>query len=107
MFLGRIVDIGAELFAIAASCSYARMLSEGKGRTNAHDLAGNFARQSRRRIDRLFFDLWHNEDAGDYEAARRTMAGSYEWLEEGLIEGWRQAPGEEPVSSREPLPRAV
>ena len=107
MFLGRIVDIGAELFAIAASCSYARMLSEAKERTNAHELAGNFARQSRRRIDRLFFDLWHNEDAGDYEAARRTMAGSYEWLEEGLIEGWRQAPGEEPVSSREPLPRAV
>ena len=62
-------------------------------------------RQSRRRIDRLFLELWHNEDSGNNETARRTMAGGYAWLEEGLVEGWRQAPGDDRMS--EDLPRAV
>jgi alkylation response protein AidB-like acyl-CoA dehydrogenase len=106
MFLGRIVDIGAELFAITAACSYAAMLSADEDRTDARALADIFARQSRRRIDKLFLELWHNEDTGNYETAKRTMAGRYQWLEEGLVEGWRQAPGDDRGTGEE-LPRAV
>src|SRR4051794_12046347 len=49
-FLGRIVDIGAELFAISAACVYARTL----GTAEARELADVFSKQARRRVGELF-----------------------------------------------------
>lgn len=89
-FLGRIVDIGAELFAIVAACVYARMLAEDHGRHEAQELADLFTRQSRLRIDQLFEALWHNEDSRNYKAAQQMLEGRYQWLEEGLLELWEQ-----------------
>jgi len=98
MFLGRIVDIGAELYAIAAACVYARMLVEDKGRTDAEELADLFGRQARLRIDHLFAALWRNEDTRNYKAAQQMLDGRYVWLEDGLVPA-----GE---SEAEPLRRA-
>ena len=97
VFLGRVVDIGAELYALAAACTYAVMVSAEEGHANAIELADLFAHQSRRRIDHLFHDLWHNEDVRNNAAARRMLEGHYSWMEEGLVEAWRQAPAEEPL----------
>jgi alkylation response protein AidB-like acyl-CoA dehydrogenase len=94
-FLGRIVDIGAELCAMAASCSRAEMIrsqdaaSEGvqiqPGRS-AYQLADAFCRQSRHRVDALFRELWDNTDDVDNKLAARVLAGDVSWLEAGVID---------------------
>src|SRR5438067_833 len=97
MFLGRLVDIGAELYAITASCAYAEMLKSDGKHADAAELADVFCRQSRRRIEHLFRDLWHNEDVRNNVTARAMLDRRYMWLEEGLIDGMHQAPAEEPL----------
>ena len=87
-FLARIVDIGAELFAISASCVRAAMIAvdtpeQGKA---AYQLADTFAEQSRGRIERLLDALWHNTDAADERLAARVLDGSYTWLEQGILD---------------------
>jgi alkylation response protein AidB-like acyl-CoA dehydrogenase len=87
-FLGRIVDIGAELFAISAACVHARTLAErdpDRAR-DAPELAHLFCGQARRRVDRLFHDLWSNDDSASYAAAQRVLAGRYLWAESGILD---------------------
>ncbi|MCZ2403153.1 acyl-CoA dehydrogenase family protein [Paenarthrobacter sp. Z7-10] len=88
VFLGRIVDIGAELFAMAACCSRAEMLrldDPTRGR-HALELADAFCGQARIRVDALFTDLWHNTDDGDRRLSSGVLAGDYGWLEQGIID---------------------
>ncbi|WKG04134.1 acyl-CoA dehydrogenase family protein [Mycolicibacterium sp. HK-90] len=79
-FLGRIVDIGAELFAMTAACVRA-----GDDEA-AVELADAFCRQARVRADRLFDELWHNSDDSDRALTHGVLAGRYTWLEEGIID---------------------
>ncbi|MCB0297746.1 MAG: acyl-CoA dehydrogenase, partial [Calditrichaeota bacterium] len=60
-FLGRIVDIGAELFAMAATVSKARKVFK-EGDRNAVNLAILFCQGARRRIEANFNALWTNDD---------------------------------------------
>ncbi|WP_433830921.1 acyl-CoA dehydrogenase family protein [Actinoplanes sp. CA-015351] len=80
-FLGRIVDIGAELYAMSAVCVRAR----AEGRPEGRELADLFCRQSRLRADALFAALWDNTDRLDAEAARRVIGGRYAFVEEGVV----------------------
>jgi hypothetical protein len=87
-FLARVVDIGAELFAVSASCVRAAMLAadapeHGKA---AYQLADTFAEQSRHRTERLLDELWRNTDVADERLAARVLEGHYAWLEEGIID---------------------
>ncbi|WP_327008780.1 acyl-CoA dehydrogenase family protein [Dactylosporangium sp. NBC_01737] len=82
-FLGRIVDIGAELFAMSAACVKAR--SEQEGRPEGVELADLFCRQATLRAEALFRDLWDNADAIETAAAKRVIAGRYLSLEDGII----------------------
>ncbi len=84
-FLGRIVDVGAELYAISAVCVRARML-EADGVQDADGLADLFCRGSRLRVERLFGELWHNEDSFNYKAAQKVLEGRYEWAERGILD---------------------
>ncbi len=88
-FLGRIVDIGAELFAMSAVCVRAQMDAAedpgGRGKTG-FELAGAFCAQARQRVDELFGQLWTNTDAADAALSRRVMSGRYTWLEQGIID---------------------
>ncbi|GAA2202244.1 acyl-CoA dehydrogenase family protein [Sinomonas flava] len=88
VFLGRVVDIGAELFAMAATCSRAEQLRSAgaPGAESARDLAEAFCGQSRRRIETLFSSLWDNTDDADRHLARRVLAGDFAWLEEGVLD---------------------
>ena len=87
-FLARIVDIGAELFAISACCVRARMMVDDGDADSAHAvrLADVFARQSRLRIERLFDALWRNTDAADESLAADVLDGAYTWVEAGVID---------------------
>jgi alkylation response protein AidB-like acyl-CoA dehydrogenase len=101
-FLGRTVDIGAELFAASAACVYAQTLGEERPERaeQAVELADLFCRQSRRRVDRLFTELWANEDDANYRAAQRLLEGRYQWLEEGILD----PSGDGPMIAGQPEP---
>ena len=88
-FLGRLVDIGAELFAMSAVCVRAQLdatqdASE-RGKTG-FELADAFCGQARQRCEELFGELWKNTDTADAALARRVMSGRYTWLEQGIID---------------------
>jgi alkylation response protein AidB-like acyl-CoA dehydrogenase len=87
-FLGRIVDIGAELYAIASAAVYAQTLKTDDPANAAQyeELAHLFCTQSRRRVDRLFHDLWFNDDAENYDAAMKVLDGRYTAFEADLID---------------------
>ncbi|MFF4700295.1 acyl-CoA dehydrogenase family protein [Streptomyces chattanoogensis] len=86
-FLGRIVDIGAELFAMSAACVRAEHLRlTGEHGREAHQLADVFCRQSRIRVEELFDRLWANTDDLDRKIVSGVLGGSYTWLEEGVID---------------------
>jgi alkylation response protein AidB-like acyl-CoA dehydrogenase len=85
MFLGRIVDIGAELYAMSASCVYARSLRDEHGES-AVELADAFCRQARVRVEELFARLWHNTDTSDRRIAEHVLDSRYSWLEEGVLD---------------------
>ena len=89
--LGRLVEIGAELFAMSASCSRAQMLQTSKSAedralgSQAKDLADIFCRLARRRIQDRFRSLFRNDDVAVYRIAQRVLSNELVWLEEGLI----------------------
>ncbi|MEU0040824.1 acyl-CoA dehydrogenase family protein [Streptomyces sp. NPDC006333] len=86
-FLGRIVDIGAELFAMSAACVRAELLrTSGEHGREAYQLADAFCRQSRIRVDELFGRLWTNTDELDRRVVKGVMSGTYTWLEEGVVD---------------------
>ena len=84
--LGRIVDIGAELFAMTSACVVARskVREEPSDRT-PYTLADVFCRQSRRRIEQRFRELFRNDDTVTYKLARGVLEGRFTWLEEGIV----------------------
>jgi alkylation response protein AidB-like acyl-CoA dehydrogenase len=93
--LGRIVDIGAELYAIAAAITYASTLDTDEAR----ELADLFAHQARRRADRLFHELWANDDDAQYTAAQKVLDGRYTWFEADVLD-----PAESKAAAAEPAP---
>jgi hypothetical protein len=101
-FLGRIVDIGAELFAISAACVRAR--AERESQPEGVELADLFCRQARSRAETLFHELWDNTDSVDVTMAKRILAGRYAFVEDGVV----TPAGEEPwVASWAPGPSSV
>ncbi|MCZ2839116.1 acyl-CoA dehydrogenase family protein [Modestobacter sp. VKM Ac-2985] len=86
--LGRIVDIGAELYAISCACAYADTIGSEQParRQEAAELADLFCRQARRRADRLFGELWDNDDHDQYRAAQQLLSGRYAWFEEDVLD---------------------
>ncbi|MEV2252533.1 acyl-CoA dehydrogenase family protein [Streptomyces sp. NPDC050147] len=92
-FLGRVVDIGAELFAMSAACVRAELLrtTEDHGR-EAYQLADTFCRQSRIRVDELFDRLWTNTDDVDRKVVKGVLNGMYTWLESGIVDPSGEGP---------------
>ena len=86
--LGRIVDIGAELYAIASACTYAATLGheDPRNREAIDELADLFCIQARRRADRLFRELWSNDDDTQYKLAQRALQGRYEFFEHDVVD---------------------
>jgi alkylation response protein AidB-like acyl-CoA dehydrogenase len=109
--LGRIVEIGSELFVMTASCIKAKHLVKATpGDTSPTMLADLFCRQSRSRIEYRFKTLFNNHDMATYKVAQEAMKGTFEWMEEpfdtdpktlpgGKSEGTPAAREEEPVGA--------
>ena len=87
--LFRLVDIGAELLAISATCAQATaMARKNPGNRGPVELADVFARHSRRKVRGLFARVFRNDDDATYKAARQVLDGEHRWLEEGIA-GWQ------------------
>jgi alkylation response protein AidB-like acyl-CoA dehydrogenase len=86
--LGRVVDIGAELFAISSAVVYAQTLqNEQPARAaEAIALADLFCKQARRRAEALFDELFDNDDDDAYKLAQDVLAGKFTWDEEGVLD---------------------
>ncbi|TDB69684.1 DUF1974 domain-containing protein [Micromonospora sp. KC721] len=89
-FLARVVDIGAELFAMSAVC--VRAYAEKDIHPENVELADLFCRQARVRVEQLFTALWQNTDTVDVAAAKRILAGRYASLEGGVVTPPADAP---------------
>jgi alkylation response protein AidB-like acyl-CoA dehydrogenase len=87
-FLGRIVDIGAELFAISATCVRAesQRVADPVVGAQAYELADVFCQQATLRVEALFHALWTNTDNSDVRLANDLLAGRYTWLEDGIVD---------------------
>jgi hypothetical protein len=82
VLLGRFVDIGTELFAIAATCARAQRMED----KSAIGLADYFCRIARLRIEGLFEGLHHNADRSGYKLAQEVLGGAYDWLGQGMLD---------------------
>lgn len=81
MVLFRLVDVGAELFAMAAACSRAEMLRK-QGHPEAVELADIFCRYARGRVRHAFSRVFRNNDVRTYRLAQHVLEGRHAWLEE-------------------------
>lgn len=92
--LFRLVDVGAELFAMAAVCIRAKELNAsdpgGEGPVVMADL---FCRGARRRIAGHFRAVARNDDEFRYRVAQQVLGGEHRWLEAGVA-------GRPPVATR-------
>ena len=108
-FLFRLVDVADELFAMAATVSRAEALRRkaDASAAEAGNLADLFCRSSRRKVRKLFHDLWHNDDDRKYKAGLDVLDGRHAWLHNGTIavddhhrELAGEVPGRSPVAER-------
>ena len=86
--LFRLVDVAAELFAMAATCARAQALRarDPAAGARAVRLADVFCRQARRRVRAKFSGLRRNEDVPTYKLAQEILAGEHRWLERDIVE---------------------
>jgi hypothetical protein len=88
VLLGRFVDIGAELFAIVATCSRAQSLTKSGTREQQDELlrlADYFSASARLRVDRNFDGLSKNTDRLSYKVAQIVLKSDIKCLEEGIV----------------------
>jgi alkylation response protein AidB-like acyl-CoA dehydrogenase len=88
VLLGRFVDIGTELFAMAATCSRAEQLMKSgtvEEKKDVAQLADFFCTSARLRIERNFHGLHHNADAKGYKLAQRVVQPDYKFLKDGIV----------------------
>ncbi len=85
--LFRLVDVGAELFAMSAVCVYAHaMLEKNPSDRTPLRLADLFCRQARKRIAASFRNTFSNHDRFAYRLAQDVLAGKYRWLEHDVAD---------------------
>jgi len=95
--LFRAVDIGAELFAMAATVARAQRDVKKRAQSDRsthstsgsggspYELADIFCRAARRRVETLFAAIQSNDDELNYKTARSLLDGRFVWLEEGVV----------------------
>ncbi len=86
LVLARLVNIGTDLFSMAATLSLAlTRLKANPNDKSPIELADLFCRQARGRIRKQFSGLCHNNDRFTYSVAQKVLKGEYSWLENGIV----------------------
>ncbi len=84
--LGRLVEIGTDLFVMSATCAYAKQVQQNQNQPSAIDVAEYFCVMARHRIETNFKALAQNYDREGNALAKQVIEGKMQWLEEGIIE---------------------
>lgn len=85
LLLGRLVDIGTEIFAMTATCLRAEKLSpEGRG-DDVVRLADFFCCQARLHIEEDFRRIGKNFDRAGYQLAQEALNGKFHNIERGIV----------------------
>ena len=83
--LGRIVDVGTELFAISATCARAQhLIDQGGNKQEILAMVDHFFDGSKKRINEYFRGIASNHDGKGYKLAQQVAEG-YDWLTEWSI----------------------
>lgn len=85
MVLGRLVDVGAELFTMSAAISRASSPNAEKGAVRLADL---FCQQARRRVSVWRRGVYCNDDRLSYAVARDVLQGRFAGLDENIVSTW-------------------
>ncbi|MBN4066652.1 acyl-CoA dehydrogenase family protein [Simkania negevensis] len=86
ILLGHLVEIGTELFAMAATCSYAISLVKDKPNdTSPIQLANYFCMMARKRVADHFGSLNSKENKTANTVAKETLEDQFIWLEQGIL----------------------
>ena len=114
--LGRLVEIGADLFVMTAVIARAQMMVDrGDDAKGVQAPADAFCRHARRRVASRFKALFSNDDKATYRIARRFLEGELTWLERGIVplDEYRSVPAvptpeveRVPEPANEPVPAA-
>ena len=94
--LFRMVEIGAELFAMSAAVSKAQLLvTKDPSNRGPVELADLFCRQATWRVIVKFEEIFGPDDERSYRTAQDVIARKHVWLEEGIAgsEAARQSGG--------------
>lgn len=83
------VDIGTDLFAMAATLAHAEGVLRTKPKdATAQEIADLFCQMARKRIEDNFRDAKHNYNRAVTKVASQFMAGGYDWMVEGVYTGF-------------------
>jgi alkylation response protein AidB-like acyl-CoA dehydrogenase len=86
VLLGRLADIGADLFAIAATCVYAqKLLNDGEKPEKIFMFVDDFHAQAMMRIRQNFDGISSNADQHGYDLAQQVINGDHQWAERGIV----------------------
>jgi hypothetical protein len=87
ILLGRFVDAGTHLFALAASVTRAQaLIGNGVDRDEVLAVIGHLAAESRLRVTASFRGIRHNHDRMGYRLAQKMLEGPSDWLVGGVVE---------------------
>jgi hypothetical protein len=86
VLLGRVADVGADLFAVSSGCVFAqKLINDGEPAAKVLTLVDDFAAQAHHRIAQNFRGIGENSDGHGYALAQEIIAKEHTWLERGII----------------------
>lgn len=84
LLLGRLMDIGTDLFVMSATVAYASHLRQKNNDDTPIDLADFFCTLAKRRVNEKFDALTDNDDKKGDALAEKVIKKEFRWLEKGI-----------------------
>lgn len=86
LLLGKLMEIGTELFAISATCAYAKSLYlKDPADKTPLKMAETFCLISKNKINNLYQSLWRNDDGKILKLSKDVLKGSLKWFEKDIV----------------------
>ncbi|HSJ31904.1 MAG TPA: acyl-CoA dehydrogenase family protein [Longimicrobiales bacterium] len=84
--LFRLVDVGAELFAMSCACVYAHnLMKEDPSNRGPERMADLFCRHSRARVKQIFDNVFDSNDGPTYRLAQEVLDGRHAWMDPDMM----------------------
>ena len=84
--LFRLVDVGAELFAMSCACVYAHnLMKEDPSNRGPERMADLFCRHSRARVKQIFDNVFDPNDGPTYRVAQEVLDGKHAWMDPDMM----------------------